>query len=106
MKQPTLYADAVVLVALVTRAGWGPLLLLLSAMTTTNDHVIVVLKAETYLKVLFFNKVEDENEKWMVGFYFDYWVTRQQPRATTAPSYSLLLNHWCQINLVKGPCTI
>lgn len=29
-------------------------------MTTTNDHVIVVLKAETYLKVLFFNKVEDE----------------------------------------------
>lgn len=37
-------------------------------MTTTNDHITVVLKAEIYLKVLLFNKVEDKRDKFPDSF--------------------------------------
>lgn len=45
-------------------------------MTTTNDDVIVALKAETYLKVLFFNKIEDRGKKMFASFILPFHCLR------------------------------
>lgn len=52
-------------IACTTKDPWGGPDL--STVTTTNDHTTVVLKAATYLKVLIFNKVEDD-KKQMTSF--------------------------------------